>query len=40
MAAAERYRRSFLLVLVVAISAAFITMIRDFLLTILLGAIF
>jgi predicted PurR-regulated permease PerM len=36
----DRFRRAFLLLLVVAISAAFVTMIRDFLLTILLAAIF
>jgi predicted PurR-regulated permease PerM len=36
----SRFRRAFLLLLVVAISAAFVTMIRAFLLTILLAAIF
>ena len=36
----DRFRKSFLIVLVVAISAAFTAMIRGFLLTILLAAIF
>jgi predicted PurR-regulated permease PerM len=36
----SRFRRAFLLLLVIAISAAFFTMIRAFLLTILLAAIF
>ena len=36
----EQFRRSFLILLVVAISAAFLAMIRMFLLTILLAAIF
>jgi predicted PurR-regulated permease PerM len=36
----DRFRKAFLILLVVAISAAFVTMIRMFLLTILLAAIF
>jgi predicted PurR-regulated permease PerM len=36
----ERFRKAFLILLVVAISAAFVAMIRTFLLTILLAAIF
>ncbi len=36
----DRFRRAFLLLLVTSISAAFITMIRSFLLTILVAAIF
>jgi predicted PurR-regulated permease PerM len=36
----DRFRKGFLILLVVAISAAFVTMIRMFLLTILLAAIF
>jgi predicted PurR-regulated permease PerM len=36
----ERFRRAFVLLLVVAISAAFVAMIRTFLLTILMAAIF
>lgn len=36
----DRFQRAFLLLLVVAISAAFIALIRDFLLTILLAAVF
>jgi len=36
----ERFRRAFVILLVVAISAAFVAMIRMFLLTILLAAIF
>ena len=35
-----RFRQAFLLLLVMAISAAFVAMIRAFLLTILLAAIF
>ena len=35
-----RFRQSFLLLLVAAITVAFVAMIRDFLLTILLAAIF
>ena len=35
-----RFRQAFLLLLVTAISAAFVAMIRSFLLTILLAAIF
>src|SRR5687767_5582454 len=35
-----RFRQAFLLLLVAAISVAFVAMIRDFLLTILLAAIF
>src|SRR5688572_24885904 len=36
----DRFRRAFLLILVVAISIAFIAMLRPFLLTILMAAIF
>lgn len=36
----ERFRRAFVLLLVIAISAAFVAMIRSFLLTILMAAIF
>lgn len=40
MSRANRFQRAFLLLLVVAISVAFVTMIRDFLLVIFLAAIF